>query len=294
MNALERDIKLLGDIIAVQSSINDILTQCIIKMHEDKIKITSLGQQFKIGEPIPMVLLELFNMSTLATPVALKHSNLISSNIKSDEIDVRILIPTLNPSSVIMRADPFRYRAVHEEQLCDFMYVGPEYVLFNATSKCVRPLSPDEIINDRVIGKGCRKNKALDGATLYESRHCRKMENKNMTRPAIQMKHDGQRLRINCQEHMIIINASKQGCPNYIFSLEKDETFTIDDYTYIYSKINVTDYYSMEIPERINIHLGIAKTEFKALEASDIEQLEKEGKELNNTIMEESVVSTTG
>lgn len=79
---------------------------------------------------------------------------------------------------------------------------------------------------------------------------------------------------------MITINNTKYGCSNYIFSLETETAFSIDDYTYKYSKIKVTDIYTIDIPDHINLHLGMVRPEIHALGTEEIDELEKKGREL--------------
>lgn len=82
MDVMERDIQLLADIIATQPALNDALLQATVQMHDYKTTILALNHTLKIGEPIPLELLELFNMTQIASINTLKHTNLMAVNIK--------------------------------------------------------------------------------------------------------------------------------------------------------------------------------------------------------------------
>lgn len=69
-----------------QPSLSDALMQAIIEMHDDKLIILSLNHTLRVGDPIPYNLLELFNMTQLADQQVLKHTKLVSIQIKDEEI----------------------------------------------------------------------------------------------------------------------------------------------------------------------------------------------------------------
>lgn len=280
LNAIEKDVHFLGELSAAQPAINDAMNQATMKMHDDKIKIMSLNESLIVGSPVPTTLLELFNMTNIASQTATKHSRLLAYSIHDDQIHVSLLIPTLSKYTTILKAEAFNYRAIVDKEICDHFYVGPPYVLFNSSSRCVRPLANDEIVANTVIGKGCRSHAALTNTSLFEPKKCRTLQNLTISQPTIQLKHDGQRLRINCQERKIVINNTQYNCPNYIFSLEAEKPFSIDDYTYKYSTSRISDVYGIEIPDHINLHLGMIKDEFHSLTADEIEDMQKRSKEL--------------
>lgn len=160
-NELDRDVALLGEIITAQPKLNDAVKQTVLKMHEVKLKIDKLKRELRNGQPVPMVLLELFNLTDVVSTNTLKHSTVISHSMSGDELNIRITLLKLNPSAIIMKGDAFTYRAIKDKLICEFKYTGLEYALFNSTSKCVRPLSSDEIINNVVIGRGCLRREIL-------------------------------------------------------------------------------------------------------------------------------------
>lgn len=274
----EIDIAVLGDIISIQPRLNDALTQAIMQMHDDKKILMSLNRTLKVGGPIPPSLLELFNMTQMASPDTIKHIKLVSTSIKDNEILVRIMMPIISDNTMVMKAEAFSYRQIESGQVCDMQYVGPEYVLFNKGQNCVRALSKGEVVDDTVIGRGCMKSNTLKSIELYETANCRKVAGINITRPNVQFLHDGQKLRINCQEHFIYINDQKHACPNYVFSLENQTSFTIDKFSYQYLKTNITSSLLFEVPEHINLHFHASKPEFHALTAEEISELEETGK----------------
>lgn len=188
-----------------------------------------------------------------------------------------------------MKVDAFHYRENQDGQACDFYYNGPEYMLCNTSSKCVRPLVNGEIINDVVIGKGCVNRGPIKTTKLFEPRHCHKRSSQNITRPNIQFRPEGQRLRINCQEHHIVINGVKHGCPNYVFSLMDEGTFTIDDFTYKATRMSLSKTYTPDVPNHLNLHLGLDRREFRSITPDEIEELERKGKKLNTDEISEEV-----
>lgn len=102
-----------------------------------------------------------------------------------------------------------------------------------------------------------------------------------MTRPKVQFRFDGAKLRINCQEHQITILGKQQSCPNYVFSVENEKEFSIDDAVYKYERATTGGSFSYEIPNHINVHLGLPKVEVHALTAEQIQEMEKDNKQLS-------------
>lgn len=217
-------------------------------------------------------------MSQIAIPEAIEHSHVMSIRIKDNETYIRAIIPRLSDTSEILKAEAFSYREIVDDQVCEFKYIGPEFTIYNFTSQCVRPLYKSKIFDNVYIGKGCRKSESIREKPLYEQYNCRKVSNNTaIIRPKVQFRHDGQKLEINCQEYKIVINNQSIGCPNYVFSLDNEASFSIDNINYQYTRSNITATTSFEIQKHINLHLGIIKSEFQALTADEIAKLEEEG-----------------
>lgn len=111
IRAMNNNLQFLADISKIKPFINDAHVQVIMQIHEDKMPIKRINETLKLGEAIPIELLELFNMTSLAPISAVKHSHLLSAIIDQDEINVRVIIPTISKTTVVMKADPFKYRA---------------------------------------------------------------------------------------------------------------------------------------------------------------------------------------
>lgn len=169
-------------------------------------------QQLKIGEPLPDILIQLFNITDVISSSTIRHSNVINFSVEGSELHVRVTLPNIAKTAAILKADPFTFREKLDGKLCEFHYVGHDYALSNSSSKCVRPLTDSEIIDDVVVGIGCLK-RTLNNTKMYEARNCKKITS-SIKRPAIQLKHDGRKLRINCQEYNITMNGVTMGCPN--------------------------------------------------------------------------------
>lgn len=90
-------------------------------------------------------------------------------------------MPIISSTTTIMQAVPFHFREIRTNQVCDMYYTGPECVLYNISANCIQPLNKDDIINDAIIGKGCKKAKSFQKMNYYESRNCRKLSNITMT-----------------------------------------------------------------------------------------------------------------
>lgn len=172
LNAIEKDVHFLGELSAAQPAINDAMDQATMQMHGVKLKILALNDSLKIGEPIPISFLELFNMTNLAPKAALKHSRLQTLDIRNDQIQLNLLVPTLSKHVTILKAEAFNYRAIVDGKVCDHFYIGPPYVLYNASSRCIRPLISNEIVDETVIGRGCRISHALTNVSMFEPLNC--------------------------------------------------------------------------------------------------------------------------
>lgn len=265
---MERDLNLIAEVTAIQPVLVDALSQLFMRMNQDNKKLQTIKKQLKVGEPMPHILIELFNLTDVVSDITVRHSNVIGF-----KVDDHVILPQISSAAQIMKADSFKFREKVGDKLCTFEYVGPEYTLVNTTTKCIRPLMRSEIVDDLVIGTGCHR-RTLNTTTLYEPRNCYKSTSSNFKRMPVQLKHDGVKLRINCQEHSITVNNVKSQCPNFIFSLEHESSFSIDDFSYRYSRTNLSMKESFEIPNHINLHLGTPRREFHALDATDIETLE--------------------
>lgn len=191
---------------------------------------------------------------------------------------MRITILKVSPHVEVLKADPFSYQAIHEGKICKFRYVGSEYLLYNKTSDCSRPLTRSEISDNLVISEGCKKNEAGIGHQRFEPQSCHKLAYSNLTVPQVQLKFDGRGLLVNCQGHVIVINTDKIDCPNYIFSLNEDSIFVIDGLSYRHERVNIRKMaFDLDISTRLNLQLGLSKTEFHSLTSEEIRTLQSTG-----------------
>lgn len=86
----------------------------------------------------------------------------------------------------------------------------------------------------------------------------------------------------------------RKSCPNYVFSLIDERTFSIEDLSYTATRASVDKTYSIEIPNHINIHLGVTKEEFRSITAEEVEKLKAEREKLNTDKLTEEVGDNGG
>lgn len=164
--------------------------------------------------------------------------------------------------------------------MCNFRHTGPEYVLYDSTADCVRLLLSEEIIDDIIINEVCRLRRPINNNKYYEPFECKKLNKTYTFTPKIQIKHNGQQIQVNCYGHFIKINGTNRSFPNYVFGIEYNTEFTINDFTYKSEHITMTrNVMKLDIPEKINLHFGTSKTEFHTLTTEEIYQLNDAARE---------------
>lgn len=209
LSALRNDVKLLGIIVEGQPKIDDALFQVLLKLHDEKKRITKLKEDLCIGGEVPPILVEIFNLTNMGDRTVLKNSVVHTCKLDGDELNIRVTLLRLSRGVTVMRPDPFSYKAVQDGALCTFRYVGPDLLMYNHSAGCVRPLVQSEVSDDLVLSEGCRGHRELEESKMFEPFGCQKT---NLSKPRVQLKFDGQRLLVNCEGHSIIINGQKRGC----------------------------------------------------------------------------------
>lgn len=231
-------------------------------------------------------------MTTLSSSATLKHSVVHRIQIEDDELKVQFTIPTISKNIVILHAEPFTYYAVEDNQYCLFKYSGPEFMMHNQTSECLRPLFADEIVNDIAVGEGCQHRQTFDDTKRFEAHDCHKLSKHNITRPRVQLKHDGMHLRINCQGHNVKIGNLTQGCPNHVFAVKDETSFEIDGFNYKFERSRlVMPAITYEHSVKINLQLGIAQVRFASLTTEDLHELEVASKKTKATQLKMKLVT---
>lgn len=66
------------------------------------------------------------------------------------------------------------------------------------------PLLQEELIDSLIMTEGCVHRKAMDVTKAYEATNCKKLTT-NITLPKIQLKHNGEKLLVNCQGRHITL-----------------------------------------------------------------------------------------
>lgn len=276
LDQMEAEIALLGVTTFAKPEVNDVMFQILYKLEEEKRKIVQLKRQLTRGGSVPPILLEMFNISYIANPTTLRHSLVQSYSIADNKLTARVALLNISSDVVVYRADPFTYQEVTDEGLqCLFHYTGPELVLYNITSDCARSLIPEEVSDEIVMMEGCRHRKVLPERKNFEPIDCKPPSRENITRPRIQMKHDGHKLKINCQGHSLTIGNEVKLCPNHIFSVQEETSFVIDGNIYKHTRSTIKKVTpDFAIPDRLNLQIGASRSEFRALTDTDVKELE--------------------
>lgn len=271
---LGTDIGVLSTVVETQAQTTSALLQALIEINKEKAFLQKLKEDLKLGGPVPEALLKRVNISSIQTRVSLYQSTVHYVRFINETLYVKTTLLKLSDDTSILRADPFSYTGIENNMLCQFVYTGPEFVLYNLTSNCVRPVEKTEIIEDVIITEGCT-HKSVEDKKRYKPTNCHQQDENNLVKPKAQYKHHGRKLLVNCQMHTMISGGVKRACPNYVFSAERDATFLVDDFEFTFFRHSLASSgVSYMIPERINLHLGTAKTEFKSLSANEVEKLE--------------------
>lgn len=220
--------------------IQDALFQAFITIHEAKQHLEKLKEELMIGGEVPLTLLHLFGLTSLASKGTLKFSRVKHYSIQDNQMEVEISLLTVSSRVDVLKADAFTYLAIDNGLMCQFRYSGPEYVLYNHTSDCVRPVLKAETIDGIVSTEKCVKRKAMAASKPFEPHDCKRMTLNEMKIPEVQLKHDGTTLRINCQGHTIVMNNRTYECPNHIFNVQDEQMVTIDGFSYRHESSHVS------------------------------------------------------
>lgn len=291
LDTLTRDVDFLSHTIAAQPKINDAYLALMLRFDEAASKLKKIRKQLRRGSKISSELIEIFNLTDLFTLATLERSNVHKCE-RTSESSLRLDVSFLRYSEnvEILRADPFSYTSVEEGGVCKYEYTGPEYVLHNKSSDCIRPLLTGEVIDDIVLGDGCNIRQPMSSNDTYSQKSCVKMTNEDLTAPAVQIKYNGQLIHINCQGRYITIDQTKSECPNNIFTIDASKTFTIDDYTYTHEASFIErpliDY---SVPTKINLKLGTAHKTFRSLSAEEVMKIRNEQHSLKRKTLAEEL-----
>lgn len=220
LNKVEKDIRLIGSTIEIQPQINDVMFQIFIKFSDEKKRIQRLRTELKIGAEVQTILIEMFNITKIPSHGTLKHSLVHDDEQENGDLTIKMTVMKVSEKVSVLKADPFSYYAIEDSKVCRFRYIGPEDVLYNHTSRCVKELYAEEISNDIIFSEGCIKRQPIEQLKRFEAQDCHKISRINVTKPRIQFKHNGHHLLINCQGHHIRIGNTTNGCPNFVFAVE--------------------------------------------------------------------------
>lgn len=277
INQLERDVEFIAATLQAQPEISDTLSYIVQQFREVHLKLRAIKKHLITETSVPAQLLELFNITELATDATLQHSMIHRCyRTEQDQVKLQLSLLMFSEKVKILRADPFSYWSLKNGKLCKFVYQGPEYILYNQTSNCFNPLLTGEITDNILLGGGCefRKPKLIANNT-YGVDTCQNIGEEDFKLSPVQIKHSGQFVHINCQGRFITIEGIKSPCPNHIFTLKEGKSFVIDDYHYHHEATNITrpllDY---SIPNKINLMMDTAHTQFTSLTAEEVEHLQ--------------------
>lgn len=275
---IKKNLVLLSELISATPEMIDSLGELSYKFHEVQSLLKQVKKKISIGSPVPIELLELFNLTDFVTESTLTHSAITQcQTLEDNNISMNLAILNISEGVDILRADPFTYWSASNGSNCRYVYSGPEYILYNISADCARPLHSGEIIDNTLLGLGCTTREPIKHLQVYEAETCIHNNKSNLEAPKIQIKHHGQRLYVNCQGHFIIIDGSKLECPNHVFALMEDHAFSISEYSYSHHTTIVgKPKVSYVAPSKINLMLGTASTEFKSLSAEEIQRLQTE------------------
>lgn len=293
IDKIECDILFIGNLTTSQPKINDALFQTFIKMHDEKGRIEKLKDELKISGNVPIVLLEIFNLTHIIEHSTLRHSIVHHIEVLDEELNIRVTLLNISSNTQILKADPpsFSFYAIEDNMMCNFRCTGPEYVLYNSTADCIRPLLSEEIVDDIIIDEGCRQHRHPNNIKYYEPFECKQLNTSYTFAPKVQIKHNGQHVQINCYGHFIKINGTKLSCPNYVFGIEENTEFSINGFTYRSEHISMTrNRMKIDIGDKVNLHLGLSKIEFHTLTTEELQQLNDAAKETKNKQFTNSII----
>lgn len=274
MTAIDDGLKILADMLKIQPTVNEALFKVLNQIEESKKNIDLLKTKLKVGAEAPTLIIDMFNLGKFTDSATLRHSTVQKMSYKDGILYIKLKILMTSPDTNIFKADPFSYEELKDNTICTYNFIGPEYILHNKSSDCIRSVLAAEIDQDTLFGEGCTLRKAINNDKLFQPTTCKQVDKFNITAPRVQYKHDGKILKINCQSHSIILDGVKHDCPNHVFSVENTANYSIGDTTFLNQKFsffrNSVDY---EIPAKINLHHKTSRIAFQALNATDLQEL---------------------
>lgn len=294
VNKLEDRLERLGHIVAAQPRLQDALHQALAAIREYKIRLEQLKRQLKVNSEVPEIFLEIFNLTHLTNRATLSHSQVHRAAMQENNLKLQVTLPKVDYQVSIYKAKPFFYTGLENDKMCTFRYHGPEYMLHNKTSECMRPVSGEEIVNNAIVGEGCAHQRSLDVKQLFLPENCRKLTMTNLPKQPAQLKPYGVRIFINCQGLNITIGGKAQRCPNHVFSINEGTEFLVGNTHYYFERTDSTKTIPhYDVPARINLNLGTSKTIFSALDTEDIQELEKASTQLRKEQIKLRVMSNS-
>lgn len=167
------------------------------------------------------------------------HSKLVSCKSKTNKYNrklfIQFVIPDVEEDIEIYTASPFNYynstgNETENERTCYMKYNGPENIMFNNSNNCTDEIRYYNIEDDIVTRQTCDtpNYSNLPRSGLWNQGSCtsQPINNPNF----IQIRTIGYKNRIYCFPHKISINNQTQNCPNYVFEINRNEEFKIDEY----------------------------------------------------------------
>lgn len=227
---LADNVDFLASLSLAQPAVADLVSLTYLKMAKAGELLKTPKEKKEANVILPKEIFEFFNGSNHYDAPMEKYSKFQKCEREGQyELDFEFSTLTKSKDIILYKSDAFEFYNLSGEQSCLFTYKGPEFVLFNATSDCMMPISSTNIINDAIRGIACSTRRKLDPATdIWDKSQC--IDKSLPKRKTKQVKHINYEHIINCQGTTINTNHEEQQCPDHCFAIPETESFSVEDY----------------------------------------------------------------
>ncbi|KPM02986.1 hypothetical protein QR98_0014130 [Sarcoptes scabiei] len=225
--------KTVADIVNLEKLVSDEIKQSLPtdRIIAEMITTQRIAEKFfleakrgKVNQDFPYLFpnLPMTNQSDQVELWEFVECRTINFTAETMEFEMDIIIPTIDPELVVLKAFPFVIYQRAQKDYCKHRYAGPEYVCLDTKANCVKKIennfhqmliTRDKVDDDCYIpGEG----------TIFSLESCGKPESK------IQVQYNKDALYLYCYDHLIGLPALNITCGNHVYVIPKNTLVSIN------------------------------------------------------------------
>ena len=240
MNKLERRV---NQFIEYYPSATTLVADISSRLGHLRAELKVVGEQWKKGKVDPT----LFTILSVTLDDDMDVTRAIPLSCALDEqkriYSLRFRIPVRDPSSSLLRADPFSLLTFphNDSMACSLKYTGPAFAVYNNMSRCVYPLFGTDDLEDHIVyfpsTNSCLSLPDTGFQKYFASNGCKLDRNLYSPADTVQVKSTRDNNLIYCSGSMITYDHITRACPDFVFSLPPSSNFSAGHVNYRFKQV---------------------------------------------------------